>query len=91
MSRRTKAFRVHEEMRRLGIERDDAHCFGSPRISGIKVSAIADRFAAGENEFDLADDYGITDIAVRDALRFALLFPRYDMPSFWKELEGKSK
>ena len=47
--------------------------FGQPTITGtgISVSAIQDRFEAGESETHIASSYGITQEKVKDAIAYA--------------------
>lgn len=76
--------KLRDDMARLGVEQDGEHCFGRPRIIGVPVFAITERFAAGEVIGDLAFDFGISSWHANEAIRFALLYPKSDLPSFWK-------
>lgn len=54
------------------ITRHPRRSFGryTVRDTGITVTAIQERFRAGESVAELATDYGITTQQVEDALRF---------------------
>jgi uncharacterized protein (DUF433 family) len=90
MPRKTRGHRVHEDMRRLGVKRDDEVCFGRPCVEGtnIPIASLAERFAAGEGLQALANDYmPTTQKQITNAIRFAMLWPKSDLPSFWKAIE----
>lgn len=84
-----KASKLDAYMDRLGVRRDGDVRFGRPYATegGAPVSVIADSFAAGESIPDLARDYGMSESGVLDAIRFVLLYPKCDLPSFWKGRE----
>lgn len=46
--------------------------FGRPIIAraGVRTEVIADRFAAGDSPKDMAEDYGVTEADILEALRF---------------------
>jgi len=56
------------------IVKDNAHCFGNPRLDGtnIPVHAVVDRFMAGEHPSDLQTDYEITVAQFEAVIRYAL-------------------
>ncbi|MDE2360192.1 MAG: DUF433 domain-containing protein, partial [Betaproteobacteria bacterium] len=46
--------------------------FGRPIIihAGVRTEVIADRFAAGDSPEDMAEDYGVPETDILEALRF---------------------
>lgn len=75
---------LRDDMERLGVEQDAEHCFGRPRIKGVPVFVITERFSAWCSVLDLARDYNLTSSSIDNAIRFALLYPNSDHPAFWK-------
>jgi uncharacterized protein (DUF433 family) len=59
---------------------------GAPCVANrrIPVWCIAGRFAAGETVPSIADDYGLTQKDVRDAIRFTCWTSKLSDIQFWK-------
>jgi uncharacterized protein (DUF433 family) len=49
--------------------------FGAPTVKGTPTWVIRGRWAAGESDSDIADDFGIEKEEVREALRFEGVVP----------------
>jgi uncharacterized protein (DUF433 family) len=64
------AIRWHLVGRAVPIVIDPRFSFGAPIVNGTPTWAILGRWNAGETESDIADDFGLTNEQVREALKF---------------------
>lgn len=83
--------KLKKAMTDLGIKRSLDFCFGRPHVKGVSVAAISERFAGGESLTELEDDYNLFSSEVKNAVRFMLLYPKCDLPSFWTNFDDESE
>lgn len=62
---------------------DPAVAFGSPHVSGIATWVLKDRWKAGENIAEIADDFVLDRCHVVAALKFEAIDIDFDRPPLW--------
>ena len=52
------------------VQQDDEHCFGAPRVQGVRVAVIVERFLGGDSLADIGADYDIPPDHIESAMRY---------------------
>ncbi len=60
----------HPAGRQSLVTVDPRIAFGAPNVSGIPTWVLKGRYNAGESLVDVADDFGLDEVAIRDAWKF---------------------
>jgi len=75
-------------MKKCGVVRTVGIAFGRPCVhgTGIPIESLACNFRGGDLVRRIAFNFELTPLQVMKALRFLMLYPKCDLPSFWKGL-----
>lgn len=89
--RRTRAYRLAEAMKSCGVGRTKGIAQSRPCVLGtaVPVQSIVDRFAGGDAINVISNEIDMHPALIEDAIRFYVLFPKCDLPSFWKDEKTK--
>lgn len=84
--RRTRLSRIAADMRKFGVTRTVGVAFSRVRTAelGVPIFSPLGCFIGGDSIDFIAMDVGLTIQSVENAIRFALLYPRYDTNGFWE-------
>lgn len=77
------AIKWHVAGRKSSVIIDPRISFGSPNVHGCATWAIVGRWNAGESIADIAEDFGLEQESVVDALKFEGFEPDYSRQNLW--------